>query len=101
MAKLKDSKNTFPPEGVNPPVAEPENIPGKEDQPAEPAPAEAPPKKGKSAPEDTPAYVDRILRVFPAYRELYIDIHGGAFAPGTPQAVRGDAPLYPNPYHKP
>ena len=40
-----------------------------------------------------------LLKKFPSYESLYIDTHGGTFAPGTPAAIRGTAVLYKNPYY--
>ena len=39
-----------------------------------------------------------ILKKFPSYESLYIDTHGGTYAPNTPATIRGKAVLYKNPY---
>lgn len=62
------------------------------------------PKAEKQVREEKPAetipeYADRILQSFPGYKELYIDIHGGAFTVDTPPALRGQATRYTNPYY--
>ena len=36
---------------------------------------------------------------FPAYPSLYIDTHGGTYAPDTAAAIRGKAVLYRNPFY--
>lgn len=40
-----------------------------------------------------------LLKKFPAYPSLYIDVHGGTFSPDTAAAVRGKAVLYGNPFY--
>lgn len=43
----------------------------------------------------------RLLAIFPAYENLYIDTHGGSYTADTPQNLRKEARLYKNPYYKP
>lgn len=52
------------------------------------------------SPDATPDYADRLLKVFPAYAQLYIDRLGSTYTADTPPAFRTDATLYTNPYHK-
>lgn len=40
-----------------------------------------------------------LLKKFPSYPSLYVDAHGGTFAPDTPAAIRGQAVLYENPFY--
>lgn len=40
-----------------------------------------------------------LLKKFPAYPSLYIDTHGGTYAPDTAAAIRGKAVLYRNPFY--
>lgn len=60
------------------------------------------PKPAKETPAATncPPFVETLLKTFPAYESLYIDSHGGAYAPNTSAAVRGNAVLYKNPFFK-
>lgn len=46
-------------------------------------------------------HTETILRCFPTYESLYIDRHGGAYAPTTSAALRADAVLYTNPFYEP
>jgi hypothetical protein len=48
-----------------------------------------------------PPFVEVMLKAFPGYELLYVDSHGGTYAPNTSPQVRGNAVLYKNPYHKP
>jgi len=57
-------------------------------------------KRAATGKTEIPEYVTRILKAFSTYKELYIDIRGGAFAPDSPANVRGNATLYKNPYFK-
>lgn len=45
------------------------------------------------------AHVLELLKKYPAYPSLYIDVHGGTFAPDTAAAIRGKAVLYENPFY--
>ena len=49
--------------------------------------------------ESIPPHILELLGKYPAYESLYIDSHGGTFAPNTPAAIRGKAALYKNPYY--
>nr|DAE30278.1 MAG TPA: hypothetical protein [virus sp. ct5rm7] len=53
-------------------------------------------RQGAQAPD---AHVLELLKKFPAYPSLYIDVHGGTFSPDTAAAIRGKAVLYRNPFH--
>lgn len=44
--------------------------------------------------------IRRVLALFPGYERLYIDRHGGTYAPDTPPNIRAEARLYENPYCK-
>lgn len=70
------------------------------ESPTIPAPTVVTPVQAKPA-----AVLDKrteaILRCFPTYESLYIDQHGGAYAPVTPAVLRGDAVLYTNPFYEP
>lgn len=87
MAKqIKTEEGSLPSAGTateagNAPVAEKANI----------SPEEAKPE----------AHVLAILEAFPNYGKLYVDRHGGIYTPDTPEAIRGTAALYTNPYFKP
>lgn len=48
----------------------------------------------------TPDYADRLLKIFPAYEQLYIDRLGSTYTADAPPVFRTDATLYTNPYHK-
>lgn len=86
----------------NGPAAVDETIPG-----AGPARTETVPPSGPEKPEekdhtgtgtpDAPAL--GLLKKFPAYPSLYIDVHGGTFSPDTPASIRGKAVLYRNPFY--
>lgn len=45
-----------------------------------------------------PPHALELLKKYPRYESLYIDTHGGTYAPNTPAAIRGKAELYKNPY---
>lgn len=66
---------------------------------------EAAAKQEKPAEENHPeaqasdAHIRELLKKFPAYPSLYIDVHGGTFSPDTAAAVRGKAVLYRNPFY--
>lgn len=55
-------------------------------------------KNHEGIPATEPHTLD-LLKKFPAYASLYIDSHGGVFAPDTAAAIRGEAVLYKNPYY--
>lgn len=52
------------------------------------------------SPAATPDYADRLLKIFPAYGQLYIDRLGSTYTADAPPVFRTDATLYTNPYHK-
>ena len=99
MAKIKSptDENTVP-KAENP-------APEATDSAPAPAPRPEPaPKKEKKAEPDPLAEPDElaldVLRAFTGYATLYVDRHGGAFAPDTPAAIRAGAVLYRNPFFK-
>lgn len=106
MAKIKSptDENTVP-KAENPAPEATDSAPAPAPRP-EPAPAaEKPaPKKEKKAEPDPLAEPDElaldVLRAFTGYATLYVDRHGGAFAPDTPAAIRAGAVLYRNPFFK-
>lgn len=106
MAKIKSStdENTVP-KAENPAPETTDSAPAPAPRP-EPAPAaEKPaPKKEKKAEPEQLAEPDElaldVLRAFTGYATLYVDRHGGAFAPDTPVAIRAGAVLYRNPFFK-
>ncbi len=106
MAKIKSStdENTVP-KAENPAPEAMDSAPAPAPRP-EPAPAaEKPaPKKEKKAEPEQLAEPDElaldVLRAFTGYATLYVDRHGGAFAPDTPAAIRAGAALYRNPFFK-
>ena len=57
--------------------------------------------KAETGTTEIPLYIDKILRAYPDYVELYIDSAGGTFTADTPPTFRSNATLYRNPYHKP
>lgn len=61
----------------------------------------AAPSAGTPPAREFPEYIDRILRAFPNYPELYIDFQGGTYTVDTPPVFRSNATLYKNPHHKP
>lgn len=63
------------------------------------APASKKEEKVKPDAEEE-ARVDKILKMYPQYAELYIDSKGGVYTVNTPDTVRGKAKLYKNKYHK-
>ena len=63
------------------------------------APASKKEEKAKPDAEEE-ARVDKILKMYPKYAELYIDSKGGVYTVNTPDTVRGKAKLYKNKYHK-
>lgn len=53
------------------------------------------------AEQEVPEYVDKILKMYADYEELYVSNKGGVFTVGTPEHIRGNAVLYKNKYfHK-
>ena len=63
------------------------------------APASEKEEKAKPDAEEE-SRVDKILKMYPQYAELYIDSKGGVYTVNTPDPVRGKAKLYKNKYHK-
>lgn len=58
-------------------------------------------KEEKAKPEaEEEVRVDKILKMYPQYAELYIDSKGGVYTVNTQDTVRGKAKLYKNKYHK-
>jgi hypothetical protein len=55
-------------------------------------------KKTKTVVE-IPAHVDKILKIYPNYAELYVDAKGGVFPKGTKPNLVANAILYQNPYY--
>lgn len=106
MAKIKSStdENTVP-KTENPAPETTDSAPAPAPRP-EPAPAAEKPasKKEKKAEPEPLAEPDElaldVLRAFTGYATLYVDRHGGAFAPDTPAAIRAGAVLYRNPFFK-
>lgn len=108
MAKIKSStdENTAP-KAENPAPEAMDSAPAPAPAPRpEPAPAAEKPasKKEKKAEPEQLAEPDElaldVLRAFTGYATLYVDRHGGAFAPDTLAAIRAGAVLYRNPFFK-
>ena len=70
------------------------NIPAPEAQ-AVPVPETASENLGTGG----ETHILSLLKKFPAYPSLYIDTHGGTYAPDTAAAIRGKAVLYRNPFY--
>lgn len=49
---------------------------------------------------EIPRNVDEILKSFPGYKTLYVDVHGGVYTSDTPETIRGKAILYKNPHYQ-
>lgn len=106
MAKIKSStdENTVP-KAENPAPETTNPVSASTSQPGPVSAAEKPaPKKEKKAVPEPLAEPDElaldILRAFTGYATLYVDRHGGVFAPDTPAAIRASAVLYRNPFFK-
>lgn len=56
-------------------------------------------KEDTETEETTEPHILALLKKFPAYPSLYIDTHGGTYAPDTSAAIRGKAILYRNPFY--
>ena len=60
-------------------------------------------KTGDKDVKNTQAKADagvlEMLKKFPAYPALYVDVHGGVYTPDTPPVIRREAILYNNPYY--
>lgn len=57
-------------------------------------------KTETAAQEETPVWIDKILRSFKNLDELYITKTGGVLTKGTPAHLLKSAVLYKNPYYK-
>lgn len=100
MAKQKNPIESQLPEGAESfqPTDDDKTV-----QSSEPQPQVIPPtEKGKEKPggPQPDSFVLGVLQSFPAHGSLYVDRHGGAYTPGTPTSIRGDALLYTNPFFK-
>ncbi len=47
---------------------------------------------------EIPPHIEETLKLYRGYETLYIDAHGGAYSPDTPESIRGNAILYQNPF---
>lgn len=54
----------------------------------------------EAAQEETPSWVDKILKSFKNLDELYVTKNGGVFTKDTPKSLVASATLYKNPYYK-
>lgn len=45
-------------------------------------------------------FVLQVLRLYPGYKSLYVDRHGGVYTPDTAAPLRKEAILYDNPFYK-
>lgn len=54
----------------------------------------------ETAQEEIPTWIDKILKSFKNFDELYITKNGGVFTKGTPKNLVASATLYKNPYYK-
>jgi hypothetical protein len=57
-------------------------------------------EEGTQPSAPTPDYADRLLKIYPAYGQLYIDRLGGTYTADAPPVFRTNTTLYTNPYHK-
>lgn len=64
-----------------------------------PIQSQKPAEKNHKGAQTTDVRTLDLLKKFPIYASLYIDVHGGTFAPDTPAVIRGEAVLYKNPYY--
>ncbi|MCD8080672.1 MAG: hypothetical protein LUF04_09790 [Bacteroides sp.] len=93
MAKLKTTTQT-----------EPKEVPGADQDSLSPRiPSVATPTESSASimEEEIPAFAWECLKVYPQYKTLYIDNHGGVFSSTTPEVIRGSAKLYENPFYQP
>lgn len=60
---------------------------------------EKPAEENHTGAQTPDTHVLDLLKKFPSYPSLYIDVHGGTFSPDTPAAIRGEAVLYENPFY--
>lgn len=56
-------------------------------------------KQEKNGEVAADAHTQELLKRFPHYPSLYIDSHGGIYAPDTAPIIRSEAVLYKNPYY--
>ena len=54
----------------------------------------------ETAQEEIPTWIDKILKSFKNFDELYINKNGGVFTKGSPKNLVASATLYKNPYYK-
>lgn len=54
----------------------------------------------ETAQEEIPTWVDKILKSFKNFDELYITKNGGVFTKDAPKNLVESATLYKNPYYK-
>lgn len=54
----------------------------------------------ETAQEEIPTWIDKILKSFNNFDELYITKNGGVFTKGSPKNLVASATLYKNPYYK-
>ena len=94
-----DNNNIPAPEAQAVPVPETasENL-GTGGETEDRLPAKTSGKGNAGSEETTEPHILSLLKKFPAYPSLYIDTHGGTYAPDT-AAIRGKAVLYRNPFY--
>lgn len=112
--KITNESGGVPGAAIPDPIAAAAPVPANETD-GEPDAESSDPGSGKTTPEHseqekqedqtqssdaTPDYADRLLKIFPAYEQLYIDRLGSTYTADTPPVFRTDATLYTNPYHK-
>ena len=68
-------------------------------EPEAAAKPEKPAEENRQGAQASDAHILELLKKFPAYPSLYIDVHGGTFSPDTAAAIRGKAVLYRNPFY--
>lgn len=95
-----DNNNIPAPEAQAVPVPETasENL-GTDGETEDRLPAKTAGKGNAGSEETTEPHILSLLKKFPAYPSLYIDTHGGTYAPDTAAAIRGKAVLYRNPFY--
>ena len=54
-------------------------------------------KSDKESPDN---FTMEVLKAYSNYESLYVDKHGCAYTPDTPEPIRGSAVLYKNPHFK-
>ena len=93
----EDSNNTDTKETGTPDAGT--QIP-EETKPKTKTPSVTQPKPAIPVTANYPPFVEAMLKAFKNYESLYVDSHGGTYAPNTSAEVKGNAILYKNPYHK-